>query len=159
MPVGPIELADRVGLDVALHVAEILGEVLAAQPPELLRQKVAKGELGAKTQRGFYAYDKNGKVIKDRSAAKADVGLADRLILPLLNEAVACLHESIVADEDLLDAGVVFGTGFAPFRGGPIRYARERGVAAVVAELESLAQRFGMRFTPHAGWRALAAET
>jgi len=159
MPVGPIELADRVGLDVALHVAEILSEVLAAKPPDLLRDKVAKGELGAKTHRGFYAYDKTGKAIKDRSAPKGDADLADRLILPLLNEAVACLHEGIVADADLLDAGVVFGTGFAPFRGGPIRYARERGVAAVVAKLESLAQRFGTRFTPHAGWRAFAGET
>jgi 3-hydroxyacyl-CoA dehydrogenase/enoyl-CoA hydratase/3-hydroxybutyryl-CoA epimerase len=59
----------------------------------------------------------------------------------------------------LLDAGVVFGTGFAPFRGGPMRYARERGVAAVVAKLEKLAQRFGTRFTPHAGWRAFVGET
>ena len=159
MPVGPIELADRVGLDVALHVAEILSEVLATKPPDLLREKVAKGELGAKTQRGFYSYDKTGKAIKNRSAPNGDAELADRLILPLLNEAVACLHEGIVADADLLDAGVVFGTGFAPFRGGPLRYARERGVAAVVAKLESLAQRFGTRFTPHAGWRAFAGET
>jgi 3-hydroxyacyl-CoA dehydrogenase/enoyl-CoA hydratase/3-hydroxybutyryl-CoA epimerase len=159
MPVGPIELADRVGLDVALHVAEILGEVLAAKPPDLLRQKVAKGELGAKTKRGFYAYDKDGRTIRDRSAPKGDSELADRLILPLLNEAAACLHEGIVADADLLDAGVVFGTGFAPFRGGPIRYARERGVASVVAKLESLAQRFGTRFTPHAGWHGLAGQT
>ncbi|MEO8465250.1 MAG: 3-hydroxyacyl-CoA dehydrogenase NAD-binding domain-containing protein [Gammaproteobacteria bacterium] len=158
MPVGPIELADRVGLDVALHVAEILSEVLAAKPPDLLREKVAKGELGAKTHRGFYRYDETGKAIKNRSAPKGDAELADRLILPLLNEAVACLHEGVVADADLLDAGIVFGTGFAPFRGGPMRYARERGVAAVVAKLESLAQRFGTRFTPHAGWRAFVGE-
>jgi len=158
MPVGPIELADRVGLDVALHVAEILSEVLAAKPPDLLREKVAKGELGAKTHRGFYAYDTAGKAIKNHSAPKGDAELADRLILPLLNEAVACLHEGVVADADLLDAGVVFGTGFAPFRGGPLHYARERGVATVVAKLESLAQRYGTRFTPHAGWRAFAAE-
>lgn len=158
MPVGPIELADRVGLDVALHVAEILSDVLAAKPPDLLREKVAKGELGAKTHRGFYAYDKTGKAIKNRSAPKGDADLADRLILPLLNEAVACLHEGVVADADLLDAGVVFGTGFAPFRGGPMRYARERGIAAVVAKLESLSQRFGTRFTPHAGWRAFVDE-
>ncbi len=158
MPVGPIELADRVGLDVALHVAEILSEVLAAKPPDLLREKVAKGDLGAKTHRGFYAYDKNGKAIKNRSAPNGDAELADRLLLPLINEAVACLHEGIVADADLLDAGVVFGTGFAPFRGGPMRYARERGVAAVVAKLESLSQRFGTRFTPHAGWRAFAGK-
>ena len=159
MPVGPIELADRVGLDVALHVAEILSEVLAAKPPDLLREKVARGELGAKTHRGFYTYDKTGKAVKNRSAPPGDVDLADRLILPLLNEAIACLHEGIVADADLLDAGVVFGTGFAPFRGGPLRYAHERGVAAVVAKLESLARRFGTRFTPHVGWRAFAGGT
>src|SRR6185503_18120421 len=106
---------------VALHVAEILSDTLAAKPPDLLRQKVASGELGTKTQRGFYSYDKAGKAVKDRSAARADTELADRLILPLLNEAVACLNEGVVADADLLDAGVVFGTGFAPFRGGPIR--------------------------------------
>jgi 3-hydroxyacyl-CoA dehydrogenase/enoyl-CoA hydratase/3-hydroxybutyryl-CoA epimerase len=159
MPVGPVELADRVGLDVALHVAEILKDVLSTAVPELLRQKVASGDLGAKTGRGFYAYGQDGKVVKNRSAAQPDADLADRLLLPMVNEAVACLHEGIVADEDLLDAGVVFGTGFAPFRGGPIRYARERGLDSVVAELESLAQRFGTRFTPHAGWRTLARET
>jgi 3-hydroxyacyl-CoA dehydrogenase/enoyl-CoA hydratase/3-hydroxybutyryl-CoA epimerase len=153
MPMGPVELADRVGLDVALHVAEILGEVLAVTPPELLRSKVAKGELGVKSGRGFYVYDKQGKAIKDRKAVVPDDGLADRLLLPLLNEAVACLHEEVVADADLLDAGVIFGTGFAPFTGGPVRYARERGVAAVVLKLEELAERFGTRFTPHAGWQ------
>jgi 3-hydroxyacyl-CoA dehydrogenase/enoyl-CoA hydratase/3-hydroxybutyryl-CoA epimerase len=155
MPTGPVELADRVGLDVALHVAEILSEVLVVAPPELLRSKVAKGELGTKVGRGFYAYDKNGKAIKDRKISAADEELADRLILPLLNEAVACLHEQIVADADLLDAGVLFGTGFAPFRGGPMRYARERGGVAIVGKLEKLAERFGTRFTPHAGWRSL----
>ena len=159
MPVGPIELADRVGLDVALHVAEILADVLPVKPPELLRRKVAGGDLGAKTKRGFFVYDGNGKAIKNRSAPRGDAELADRLILPLLNEAVACLHEDIVADADLLDAGVVFGTGFAPFRGGPMRYVHERGVGAVVAKLEAYAQKFGTRFTPHAGWRALAGET
>ncbi len=159
MPVGPIELADRVGLDVALHVADLLRDVLAIQPPASLREKVARGELGTKTGRGFYAYRKDGKAIKNTAAAKPDPELADRLILPLLNEAVACLEEGIVADADLLDAGVVFGTGFAPFRGGPMRYAWERGPAAVVAKLESLAQRYGTRFTPRAGWRSLSEPT
>ena len=71
MPMGPVELADRVGLDVALHVAEILSDVLATPPPELLKTKVAKGELGVKTGRGFYSYDARGKPIKDRSARAA----------------------------------------------------------------------------------------
>lgn len=155
MPMGPVELADRVGLDVALHVAEILSSILASPPPNLLKEKVAKGELGVKTGRGFYAYDSQGKPIKDRSRVVADADLPDRLLLPLLNEAVACLDERVVADADLLDAGVIFGAGFAPFTGGPIRYATERGVAEIVARLNQFAERFGTRFTPHAGWEKL----
>jgi 3-hydroxyacyl-CoA dehydrogenase/enoyl-CoA hydratase/3-hydroxybutyryl-CoA epimerase len=155
MPMGPVELADRVGLDVALHVAEILSRVLAAAPPDVLRAKVAKGELGVKTGRGFYSYDAKGKPIKQRGPRGADAALADRLLLPLINEAVACLHEGVVADADLLDAGVIFGAGFAPFTGGPIRYARQRGITEIVATLQGLAQRFGTRFTPHEGWREL----
>jgi 3-hydroxyacyl-CoA dehydrogenase/enoyl-CoA hydratase/3-hydroxybutyryl-CoA epimerase len=77
------------------------------------------------------------------------------LLLPLINEAVACLHEGVVADSDLLDAGVIFGAGFAPFTGGPIRYAQQRGVADVVTALRGLAERFGTRFTPHEGWQQL----
>ena len=155
MPMGPVELADRVGLDVALHVAEILSGVLKSPPPELLRAKVAKGELGVKTGRGFYAYDARGKPLKDRGRAAFDAELSDRLLLPLINEAVACLHEGVIADADLLDAGVIFGAGFAPFTGGPLRYARARGVENVVERLEQLAGRFGTRFTPHEGWQNL----
>ncbi len=155
MPMGPVELADRVGLDVALHVAEILSAVLATPPPELLKAKVAKGELGVKTGRGFYSYDARGKPIKDHTKVSADPELGDRLLLPLINEAVACLHEGVVVDADLVDAGVVFGAGFAPFTGGPIRYARQRGVDEVVAKLSSFAKRFGRRFTPHEGWQNL----
>jgi 3-hydroxyacyl-CoA dehydrogenase/enoyl-CoA hydratase/3-hydroxybutyryl-CoA epimerase len=158
MPMGPVQLADRVGLDVALHVADILSPVLAAQPPDLLRAKVASGELGVKSGRGFYVYDKNGKPLKQRHKGSPDTELGDRLILPLVNEAVACLHENVVADEDLLDAGVIFGAGFAPFTGGPIRYARHRGIDAVIEKLSSFAKRFGTRFTPHAGWQALRRE-
>ena len=155
MPMGPVELADRVGLDVALHVAEILSGVLRSPPPELLRAKVAKGELGVKTQRGFYSYDARGKPIRDRSRSAFDADLPDRLLLPLVNEAVACLHEAVAADADLIDAGVVFGAGFAPFTGGPLRYARARGIDEVIAKLTQFAQRFGTRFTPHEGWQKL----
>jgi 3-hydroxyacyl-CoA dehydrogenase/enoyl-CoA hydratase/3-hydroxybutyryl-CoA epimerase len=147
-----------VGLDVALHVAKILAEVLGAAPPEMLAKKVAAGELGVKTGRGFYVYE-NDKPRKRRPFPRPDAELADRLLLPLINEAVACLDAKIVDDADLLDAGAVFGTGFAPFTGGPINYARQRGFAAVHARLEQLAQRFGTRFTPHAGWRTLLERT
>ena len=74
------------------------------------------------------------------------------MILPLLNESVACLHDGVTDDADLLDAGVIFGTGFAPFRGGPIQYLRSEGAGKVKARLEQLAQRHGARFTPKEGW-------
>jgi 3-hydroxyacyl-CoA dehydrogenase/enoyl-CoA hydratase/3-hydroxybutyryl-CoA epimerase len=78
--------------------------------------------------------------------------LEDRLVLPLLNEAVACLHDGVVADADLLDAGVIFGTGFAPFRGGPIQYIRETGVDALLQRLQRLEARHGARFAARPGW-------
>ena len=88
---------------------------------------------------------------------RAPDDLIDRLILQYLNEAVACLRERVVADADLLDAGMIFGTGFAPFRGGPLHYARARGVPAIVARLEDLAMAHGSRFRPDEGWAALGA--
>ena len=66
-----------------------------------------------------------------------------------------CLHEGVVSDADLLDAGVIFGTGFAPFRGGPLKYARDRGTAEVQAALSELAAKYGERFRPHEGWSDL----
>jgi 3-hydroxyacyl-CoA dehydrogenase/enoyl-CoA hydratase/3-hydroxybutyryl-CoA epimerase len=69
---------------------------------------------------------------------------------------MAVLREGVVADADLIDAGVIFGSGFAPFRGGPLRYARERGVDQVVARLESLAARHGARFRPDPGWASFS---
>jgi 3-hydroxyacyl-CoA dehydrogenase/enoyl-CoA hydratase/3-hydroxybutyryl-CoA epimerase len=155
MPMGPVELADTVGLDVAHHVAEILGEAFGKEVPRELGAKVEAGELGRKSGRGFYAW-KDGKAIKqdvDPEAASGD--LQDRLILPMVNEAVACWRESVVGDLDSLDAGVIFGTGFAPFRGGPMQYARERGIAAMRQRLEELAGRYGERFSPDQGWEQL----
>jgi len=158
MPTGPVELADRVGLDVALHVTRILGETLGATVPALLQSKVDAGELGAKTGRGFYRFEKD-RPQKAASFASPDAELQDRLILALVNEAMACYEDGVVDELDLLDAGVIFGTGFAPFTGGPIHYARQRGVEAVIERLESLATAFGPRFTPHPGWRKLISGT
>jgi len=154
MPTGPIELADRVGLDVALHVAKILSGVLHADAPQILADKVAAGDLGAKTGRGFYAYV-DGHAVKKKEFAAPDRELIDRLLLPLVNESVACLDEDVVDDADLLDAAAVFGAGFAPFRGGPMNYARQRGYDDVVDKLAVLANKFGTRFTPHDGWARL----
>jgi 3-hydroxyacyl-CoA dehydrogenase/enoyl-CoA hydratase/3-hydroxybutyryl-CoA epimerase len=154
MPTGPIELADRVGLDVALHVAKILSGVLRADPPQLLADKVAAGELGAKSGRGFYAYV-GGHAVKKKEFPAPDDELIDRLLLPLVNESVACLDEDVVGDADLLDAAAVFGAGFAPFRGGPMNYASQRGYRDVVDKLAVLANKYGTRFTPHDGWARL----
>ena len=155
MPMGPIELTDTVGLDVGYHVGGILSEAFGLPVPNLLRELVEKEQLGRKTGRGFYEY-REGKPIKPATGiAEAPVDLTDRLILPMLNEAVALLRERVVADADLLDAGAVFGTGFAPFRGGPLHYAKSRGVDDIVVSLKALMQRYGARFEPDAGWSAL----
>ena len=153
MPTGPVELADRVGLDIALHVTGILG----ADAPEILRSKVEARELGAKTGRGFYEF-KNNRPQKESRYDQPTLELQDRLILALVNEAMACYEDGVVDDLDLLDAGAIFGAGFAPFTGGPIRYAVERGIEDVIARLEFLTERFGTQFTPRPGWRKLAAE-
>ena len=97
--------------------------------------------------------DRDGKAVKPPlEESDVPVDVSDRLILPILNEAVACLHEGVVGDADLLDAGVIFGTGFAPFRGGPLHYARSRGVPEILRTLERLEARHGDRFRPHHGW-------
>jgi 3-hydroxyacyl-CoA dehydrogenase/enoyl-CoA hydratase/3-hydroxybutyryl-CoA epimerase len=155
MPMGPVELVDSVGIDVALHVSRVLGEAMDRPIPSALANMVEKGHLGRKSGQGFYRWVE-GKVRKpdgEGGAVPADIG--DRLILPMVNEAVACLAEGVVTDADLLDAGVIFGTGFAPFRGGPINYARERGLEAVVATLRTLAEAHGERFKPHPHWEKL----
>jgi 3-hydroxyacyl-CoA dehydrogenase/enoyl-CoA hydratase/3-hydroxybutyryl-CoA epimerase len=156
MPMGPIELADVVGLDVALHVGEIIAAELGRAPPELgeLKTRVAARQLGKKTQQGFYLWA-DGKPVKPAASAAAPVDLVDRMILALVNECVACLRERIVEDADLIDAAVIFGTGFAPFRGGPLTYARDVGVATITQRLGALAQRYGSRFRPDAGWALL----
>ncbi len=157
MPMGPVELADQVGLDICLAVGDMLRAKLGdALPPApaWLREKVARGELGRKSGRGFYPW-KNGRA--DKSTAMTTVAeptreMIDRLILPMSNVCVACLREGIVENADVVDGAMIFGTGFAPFRGGPLNYARTRGVEDVVRTLRSLTTRFGGRFAPDAGW-------
>jgi 3-hydroxyacyl-CoA dehydrogenase/enoyl-CoA hydratase/3-hydroxybutyryl-CoA epimerase len=155
MPMGPIELIDSVGIDVALHVSKVLGAASNRPIPAALEEMVEKGHLGRKSGRGFYEWN-DGKAVKPAAqASNMPDDLEDRLILPMVNEAVACLADGVVTDSDLLDAGVIFGTGFAPFRGGPVNYARERGLDAVKGRLEELASAHGDRFTPHPGWSDL----
>jgi 3-hydroxyacyl-CoA dehydrogenase/enoyl-CoA hydratase/3-hydroxybutyryl-CoA epimerase len=158
MPVGPVELADVVGLDVCSHVGHIVAAELGRAPPDLsrLQERIAAGKLGRKSGEGFYPWV-DGKAVKAPApGVSPPADLQDRLILALLNECVACLREGVVEDADLLDAGVIFGTGFAPFRGGPLQYARQRGIPAVVARLGELQAQHGTRFTPDPGWGRLA---
>ena len=153
MPMGPIELIDTVGLDVAASVGAELAPFLGLPIPEGLANKLDSGKRGKKDGQGFYTWEE-GKPRKPEVPQdyKAPDDLEDRLILPLLNESVAALHDGVVADGDLLDAGVIFGTGFAPFRGGPIQYIRTVGADALLARLRALEATHGERFAPRPGW-------
>lgn len=157
MPMGPIELADQVGLDICLHVAEMLRANLKREMPDApqwLKDKVAKGELGKKSGKGFYEW-KDGHAVKSGDAATPPADAADRLILPMLDVCVACLREGVVADEEIVDGAMIFATGFAPFRGGPMHYARTRGLRDVRDTLARLEAKYGARFQPDAGWDSL----
>jgi 3-hydroxyacyl-CoA dehydrogenase/enoyl-CoA hydratase/3-hydroxybutyryl-CoA epimerase len=123
MPMGPIELADSVGLDICLAVGRMLQADVA--PPRRLAALVEGKNLGKKTGQGFYKWV-DGRAQKQPPGA-VPAGLTDRLIRPLVDEARKTLGEGIVADADLVDAGTIFGTGFAPFRGGPLHYAAAAG--------------------------------
>lgn len=155
MPMGPVELSDTVGLDICLSVAENLSEAYDFTVPDALKTKVKAKKLGKKTAAGFYLY-KKGIPIKNRDA---DMGkqteIQNRLIYRLLNESAACLREKIVDDRDLLDAGVIFGTGFAPFRGGPLKHSEDSNVDALQKDMKKFQQQFGDRFDPDEGWASL----
>ena len=120
MPMGPAELADTVGLDICLHAGKALAKAANAQVPKFLEDKVAAGQLGRKSGQGIYRWEK-GKAVKG-APGPFDEGLIHDLISPYLKEAQAAVMAGIVADADLADAGLIFGTGFAPFRGGPLHY-------------------------------------
>ncbi|KAF1709892.1 3-hydroxyacyl-CoA dehydrogenase [Pseudoxanthomonas kalamensis DSM 18571] len=155
MPMGPIELIDTVGLDVAAGVGKELAPFLGLPIPDSLSSPPEAGKRGKKDGQGLYRWEA-GKPVKPEVAKdyQAPADLEDRLLLPLLNEAVACLHDSVVADADLLDAGVIFGTGFAPFRGGPIAHIRATGADALLQKLKALQAAHGERFAPRPGWDA-----
>jgi 3-hydroxyacyl-CoA dehydrogenase/enoyl-CoA hydratase/3-hydroxybutyryl-CoA epimerase len=161
MPVGPIELLDDVGLDVAAKAADIL---TAAWPDRLpadpaLHKLVGLGRLGRKAARGFYRYEGSKRLAVDESVY-ADLGLGvpgkdlaaeaaeTQLVLPLINEAAYCLADGIVPTPDKLDLAMVFGTGFPPFRGGPLKCADAIGLSDVVERLRRLEQEHGARFAP-----------
>jgi 3-hydroxyacyl-CoA dehydrogenase/enoyl-CoA hydratase/3-hydroxybutyryl-CoA epimerase len=126
-----------------------------AQVPHVLSIRYQQKKFGKKSGEGFYVWQNDKPVKPPATGQRAPDDLQDRLLLPLVNEAVAVLRQRIVEDADLIDAGVIFGAGFAPFRGGPIQYARTRGVDEILARLEELRTVHGERFAPDAGWQLL----
>lgn len=156
MPMGPVELADAVGLDICLAVAEKLAPLFDLEIPQELKRRVDQQQLGKKTGQGFYKYAK-GRLCKEKVARgyTPPEDLTKRMLFRLLNESVACLREGVIEDQDLLDAGVVFGTGFAPFRGGPMHAIHTDGLDNQRHQLELLEQRHGNQFHPDDGWANL----
>jgi 3-hydroxyacyl-CoA dehydrogenase/enoyl-CoA hydratase/3-hydroxybutyryl-CoA epimerase len=158
--VGPITLLDEVGLDVAQHAGEVLesafGERLA--PPQALAALVKDGRLGRKAGKGFFRYSGGKKVGVDPSIypllgvqPNGGIPTADivqRLTYAMLNEAARAAAEGVVRSPRDGDIGAIYGFGFPPFRGGPLRYLDDLGADRVYAELQRLADRLGPRFTP-----------
>lgn len=160
MPMGPLALADTVGLDICLAVADRLGPALTApeETPERLRRMVSEGRLGRKSGQGFYAYQ--GERAMPQAVPRGErppEDLTERLIFRLLNECVACLREGVVEDPDLLDAGVVFGTGFAPHRGGPLHEIAQGSWERMRERLDALQRDHGRHFRPDRGWQLTPA--
>jgi 3-hydroxyacyl-CoA dehydrogenase/enoyl-CoA hydratase/3-hydroxybutyryl-CoA epimerase len=156
MPMGPIELADIVGLDICLSVADHLKEKMEVKIPEALMERVKQGNLGKKSGKGFYAWT-NGKPTKpalpSTPSTVSDDVIQERLVLRFINEAMACLREGIVETADNVDAGIIFGTGFAPFRGGPLHYAESVTPVVIERQLSRFEKEFGERFRPDLGWK------
>lgn len=171
MPMGPLELLDQIGLDVAAHVAQSMQPILVGrfEPNTAFEKMRAAGLLGQKSGRGFYVYGGkkpkvNGQaqtILHGDSAsplpatARATEG-RERMVLLMSNEAALALSEQLTSDAAALDLAMVLGTGWAPHRGGPLRYADDRGLSDVVQALTALAVRHGKRFEPCAELRSRA---
>src|SRR5262249_5089325 len=177
MPMGPLELLDQIGLDVAAHVARVMQQQLGgeSEPNAVFERMREKGWLGQKSGSGFYVHHK--KSMKVHRAAEELVRASgvpspitaslprparvaearERLVLLMVNEAARVRELGIAADAETVDLAMIFGTGWAPHRGGPLRYADDRGLADVVRALEALAGRLGPRFAPSAELKRRAA--
>jgi 3-hydroxyacyl-CoA dehydrogenase/enoyl-CoA hydratase/3-hydroxybutyryl-CoA epimerase len=160
MPMGPMRLLDEVGLDVALHVAQTLaasfGERL--QVPAILRSMVEAGQIGRKSSSGFYLYGPSKKqepnpqemnyVQSQTACGLTPKELQERMYFLMVNEAVRCLEEQVVSNPEDIDFAMIMGTGFAPFRGGPLRYADSLGVEKIVGAMKVLVDFGAAQFTP-----------
>jgi len=155
MTMGPMAMADSLGLDVCLQVARSLSGAQDLAVPALLVSKVEAGLLGMKTGHGFYVYPRR-RILWPTKAASLDPMVTERLVMRFINEAARSLREGIVSDADVVDIGLVYGAGFAPFRGGPLAYAEALGLTEVQGRLNDLAQRFGERFMPDRAWQSPA---
>ena len=167
MPMGPLRLIDEVGVDVALDVAATLAAAFPnrLQIPDALPAMLSAGLLGRKAGKGFYRYGKSGEAKPNKDAAKlrpprlpnppSRAELERCMVLLMANEAARCLEEGIVQTPGDVDFAMVMGTGFAPFRGGPLRWADAEGTAKVAGELSRLADFAGPHYTPCARLRDL----
>jgi 3-hydroxyacyl-CoA dehydrogenase/enoyl-CoA hydratase/3-hydroxybutyryl-CoA epimerase len=175
MPMGPIELIDEVGLDVGDKVGHILNDAFGERMkvPNTFEKLLAQKRLGKKTNAGFYKYESKGND-PDKKQKVFDSGIyallgltptpgkltedeiIDRCVLCMVNEASRCLEEKVVEKPDDVDLGMIMGTGFPPFRGGLLRYADSRGLSEIVARLEELSTKYGMRFKPADALKAFA---
>lgn len=168
MPMGPFELLDQIGLDVAIYILHSLEGVLGkhVSVPDWIDQLGDRGWLGRKSGRGFYEY-KGRKAAKGRKLPNGqlaelirsgnafepagkldDAAIVDRLVLPMVNEAARLLDEGVTDSTDMIDLGTVFGLGLAPFRGGLIQYAQDEGLSQLVERMRALSLRYGPRFAP-----------
>lgn len=172
LPMGPLRLADEVGLDIAQHVARDLSERLPhlAAPDDTLERMLAHGWLGKKSGHGFYLHPPRNPARANpflrnlsfpspaSSSSPASDDIADRVILVMVNEAARCLDEGVVESAADLDFALILGTGWAPFRGGPLHHADALGLPAVVARLDELVARAGSHLAPCDALRNRARE-
>ena len=176
MPMGPLELLDQVGLDVALHVATSLADVLTGVEPviETLTEMVESGKLGKKANAGFYRYVKGKRGESTFSNLRSvgplpaafpddftDDGLTPvqrRLVFPMLAESIRCLEENVVAEPWSVDLAMVLGTGFAPQLGGPLHVVDLIGAHRVLTNMRRLRAKCGPRFTPPTSLVAMVDE-
>ena len=154
MPMGPIELSDTVGLDICQAVAEEMISAFGGSSSNVLQKRIEKGDLGRKSGKGFYEW-KKGKAVKEKvsSSGQNAQEVSDRMLYMMLNESVQCLAENVVNDADSLDMGMIFGTGFPPFLGGPMQYMRSQKLENCAARLAELEDKFGERFAAKPGWK------